>query len=51
MPNYKNTLIKTTTVPVLELTDEMSDEVRRFFALKKQNKMRGGIYPPHNKNK
>lgn len=23
MPNYKNTLIKTTTVPVLELTDEL----------------------------
>lgn len=35
MPNYKNTLIKTTTVPILELTDEMCDEVRRFFALKK----------------
>ena len=23
MPNYKNTLIKTTTVPILELTDEL----------------------------
>nr|DAP17884.1 MAG TPA: hypothetical protein [Caudoviricetes sp.] len=25
MPNYKNTLIKTTTVPVLELTDELQN--------------------------
>ena len=25
MPNYKNTLIKTTTVPILELTDELQN--------------------------
>nr|DAT91716.1 MAG TPA: hypothetical protein [Caudoviricetes sp.] len=37
MPNYKNTLIKTTSVPVLELTDEMCDEVKRLFELKKRN--------------
>ena len=25
MPNYKNTLIKTTTVPIVELTDELQN--------------------------
>ena len=35
MPNYKNTLIKTTTVPVLELTDELQRRVINKMKLSK----------------
>ena len=35
MPNYKNTLIKTTTVPILELTDELQRRVINKMKLSK----------------